>query len=84
MLKKCVNLHEIRTQIATIGAKQLTSIIVERVATHPRLSLHSVVYKSARILPQCGARGVRGVRAVSVATLNTNSVKKKQRINAKS
>ena len=30
------------------------------------------------------ARGGRGVRAVGVAKLNANSVKKKQRINAKS
>ena len=36
------------------------------------------------MLPQNGARGGRGVRAVVVAALNANSVKKKQRINAKS
>ena len=35
-------------------------------------------------MPQSGLRGGRGVRAVGVATLNANSVKKKQRINAKS
>ena len=60
MLKKCVNLHEIWTQIATIGVKPLTSIIVERLTTHPRLSLHSVVYNAACMLPQSGARGGRG------------------------
>ena len=35
-------------------------------------------------LRQSGLRGGGGVRAVGVATLNANSVKKKQRINAKS
>ena len=75
MLKKCVNLHEIWSQIATIGVKPLTSIIIERVNTQPRLSLIYAVYNSACILP--GARGGRGVRAVGVATLNANFRKKK-------
>ena len=54
---------------------------------HPATALTAfVVYNSAcmPILPQSGLRGGRGVRAVGVATLNANSVKKKQRINAKS
>ena len=68
MLKKCVNLHEIWTQTATIGVKTLTSIIVQRVTTQPRFSLPFVVYNSACILPQSGACGGRGVRAVGVAT----------------
>ena len=59
MLKKCVNLHEIWIQIATIGVKTLT--------TQPQLSLPFVVYNSACNLPQSGARGERGVRAVGVA-----------------
>ena len=63
-----------QTQIATIGVKTLTSIIVQRVTTQPRLSLPFVVYNSACILP--GARGGRGVRAVGVATLNANFRKK--------
>ena len=74
MLKKCFNLHEISSQIATIGVKPLTSIIVERITTQPRLSLLSAVYNSACILP--GARGGRGVRVVGVATLNANFRKK--------
>ena len=74
MLKKCVNLHEIWSQIATIGVKPLTSVIVERVTTEPQLSLLSAVYNSACVLP--GARGGRGVRAVGVATLNANLHKK--------
>ena len=54
---------------------------------HPTTALTSVVvYNSActPIVPQSGLCGGRGVRAVGVATLNANSVKKKQRINAKS
>ena len=74
MLKKSVNLHEIRSQIATIGVKSMTSITVERVTTQPRLSLLSAVYNSACILQ--GARGGSGVRAVGVATLNGNFRKK--------
>ena len=48
----------------------MISIIVQRVTTQPRLSLPSVVYNSACILPQSGARGGRGGRggcAVGVA-----------------
>ena len=66
-------MHEIRTQIATIGVKQLTSIIVQRVTTQPRLSVPSVVYNSACNLPHSGVRGGRGVRAVGVATLNAKT-----------
>ena len=61
------------TQIATIGVKPLTSIIVQRVTTEPRLSLPSVVYNSACIVPQIGARGGRGVCVVGVATLNAKT-----------
>ena len=49
----------------------MTSIIVLRVTTQPRLSLPFVVYNSACVLPQSGARGRRGVRAVGVATSNS-------------
>ena len=49
----------------------MTSIIVERVTTQPRLLLLSAVYNSACMLP-----GGRGVRAVGVATLNANFHKK--------
>ena len=52
----------------------MTSIIVKRITTQPRLSLLSAVYNSACILP--AARGGRGVRAVGVATLNANFHKK--------
>ena len=83
MLNKCVNLHDIRTQIATIGVKTLTSIIVQRVTTRPRRSLPFVVYNSAFFLPPSGARGGRGERAVGVATSKKISVKKK-RTNVKS
>ena len=51
------------TQIAMIGVKPRTSVIVERVTTQPRLSLPSAVYNnySACILPgACGGRGGRG------------------------
>ena len=40
----------------------MTSIIVQRVTTRPRLSLPFVVYNSACILPQSGLRSGRGVR----------------------
>ena len=86
MLKKCVNLHDIWTQIATIGVKIMTSIIVQRATTQPRLSLPVVVYNSACTLPQSGARGGRGVRAVGVATSNkffrkkTKNKRKKQAV----
>ena len=69
-------MYEIWPQIATIGVKPQTSIIVERVTTQTMLSLHSVVYNSACTLPQSGARGGRGVRAVGVATINATTARK--------
>ena len=65
------------TQIATIGVKPLTSIIVQRVTTQPQLSwllLFTIQHVPCRRV--VGARGGRGVRAVGVATLKANSVKK--------
>ena len=47
-------------RIATIGVKPLTSIIIQRVTTQPRLALPFVVYNSACSLPQSGLRGGRG------------------------
>ena len=62
MLTKCVNLHDIWTQIATIGVKPLISIIVQRVTALAAF----VHYNSASrpLLSQSGLRGGRGVRAV--------------------
>ena len=54
---------------------------------HPATTITAFVhYNSAcrPLLSQSGLRGGRGVRAVGVATLNANSVTKKQSINAKS
>ena len=75
-------MHEILTQIATIGVKPLTSIIVQRVTTQPRLSLHYVVYNSACTLPQSGACGGRGDIKRENCSVTFPPVKK-QRINAK-
>ena len=66
---------------------QTTDLNNSQTRYHPNTALTAfVVYNSAcrHILPQSGLRGGRGVRAVGLATLNANSVKKKQRINAKS
>ena len=69
-----------------IGVKTLTSIIVKRVTTQPRLSLPFVVYNSACILKQSSARGGRGVRSVGVATTTyffrkkTKNKRKKQAV----